>query len=105
MSAHLKIKPVQWIGRTKEDLSDLHEDVRDAVGQALYEAQCGGKHQNAKPLSGFGDACVLEIVADHTSAIPTALFILSDGQIAYMCCMFLKRSRSQGSRHHKMKWM
>jgi len=31
-----KVKPVSWVGRSKEDLSALHEDVKDAVGQALF---------------------------------------------------------------------
>jgi phage-related protein len=35
------------------------------MGYALYQAQIGLKHLNAKPLKGFGGAGVLELVADH----------------------------------------
>jgi phage-related protein len=59
------IKPISWVGGSKEGLSVLHADVKDAVGQALFEAQKGRRHASAKPLSGYGDASVLEIVVDH----------------------------------------
>ena len=34
------------------------------MGYALYLAQTGGKHPDAKPLRGFGGAGVLEVVDD-----------------------------------------
>ena len=34
------------------------------MGYALYVAQQGGKHRDAKPLKGFGGAGVVEIVSD-----------------------------------------
>jgi len=35
------------------------------MGYALYVAQRGGKHPDAKPLRGFGGAGILEIVDNH----------------------------------------
>jgi phage-related protein len=35
------------------------------MGYALYRAQTGTKHGDAKPLDGFGGAGVLEVVSDH----------------------------------------
>ena len=52
----LKLKPVIWIANTKKVLSGFPEDVRDAMGFALFAAQKGGKHPDAKPLLGFGGA-------------------------------------------------
>ena len=34
------------------------------IGHALYLAQVGTKHRDTKPLKGFGDAGVLEVVED-----------------------------------------
>ena len=34
-------KPVEWIGSSRADLKALPEDVRDAMGHALYQAQVG----------------------------------------------------------------
>jgi phage-related protein len=41
------------------------EEVVDAIGYALYEAQKGNKHPSAKPLHGFGGAGVLEVVENY----------------------------------------
>jgi phage-related protein len=48
------IKPVVWIGSTKGDLVAFPEEVVNAIGYALYEAQKDNKHPSAKPLHGFG---------------------------------------------------
>ena len=65
------IKPVVWIGSTRADLASFPED---AMGYALYIAQRGGKHADAKPLRGFGGAGILEIVEDHTGDTYPALY-------------------------------
>ena len=51
-------KDILWIGSSLNDLKEFPEDVRGIIGQALYLAQTGGKHQSAKPLKGFGGAKV-----------------------------------------------
>jgi len=47
-----------------KDLLALPEDVVDVFGYALYLAQIGRKHDQARPMKGFGSAGVLEIVED-----------------------------------------
>jgi phage-related protein len=60
MTALSRIKPVVWIGTTKPDLTSFPEDVKDAIGYALYIAQGGRKHADAKPLRGFSGAGILD---------------------------------------------
>ena len=55
-------KPVFWIASSRKDLKKFPKGVRQTVGQALFDAQTGGKHPDAKPLRGFGGAGVLEVV-------------------------------------------
>ena len=43
----------------------MPNDVVDVFGFALHLAQSGKKHDQAKPLKGFGGASVLEVVEDH----------------------------------------
>jgi phage-related protein len=57
-----KIKPLYWVGSSKRDLLALPEEVVDVFGYALFLAQIGKKHEQAKPLKGFGSAGVLEVV-------------------------------------------
>src|ERR1051326_3808018 len=49
---------------SKRDLGTLPDPVIDLFGFALYFAQNGGKHEQARPLRGFGSAAVLEVVED-----------------------------------------
>jgi phage-related protein len=74
-----------WIGSSLEDLRLFPEEVKDVMGYALYLAQRGEKHTDAKPLRGFGGAGVLEIVERHhadafravyTIRLATAVFVL-----------------------------
>jgi phage-related protein len=54
-----------WTGSSLKDLRKFSEAVKDEMGFALYEAQCGLKPLAAKPLKGFGGASVLEIVSNY----------------------------------------
>ena len=55
-----KIKNLFCIGSTKKDLTAVPDEVQDTFGYALHRAQSGKKHEQAKPLKGFGSASVLE---------------------------------------------
>jgi phage-related protein len=46
-----KLKPLYWVGSSKRALLALPEDVVDVFGYALYLAQIGRKHEQAKPLN------------------------------------------------------
>lgn len=88
------IKPVVWIGSTKADLSSFPEDVKDTIGYALYIAQRGGKHADAKPLRGFGGAGILEIVADYAGGTYRAVYTLRLAGRIYVLHVFQKKSKT-----------
>ena len=50
------------------DIVMLADEVIDVFGFALFLAQTGRKHEQAKPLQGFGGAGVLEVVEDHMAS-------------------------------------
>ena len=58
------LKPVEWIGSSKTDLKRFPEPVQDRMGYAIYRAQLGRQHRDAKPPGGFGSG-VLELVSRH----------------------------------------
>ncbi len=58
------LKSLVWIGDSLETVRSFPPAVKDEVGFALYQAQIGSKHVNAKPLKGVGPG-VLEIVSDY----------------------------------------
>jgi len=92
-SANPTVKPVIWIGSAKADLSRFPEDVKDAMGFALFVAQRGGKHVNAKPLRGFGGAGVLEIVEDHAGDTYRAVYTVRLAGRVYVLHAFQKKSK------------
>ena len=94
MNSVRKPKPVIWIGSSKEDLSAFPREVAGAVGFALYEAQKGNKHPNAKPLHGFGGAGVLEVVENHDGDTCRAVYTVKLADRIYVLHVFQKKSKS-----------
>jgi len=93
IAASANTKPVVWIGSAKEDLVAFPEEVVRAIGFAIYEAQKGNKHPNAKPLHGFGGAGVLEIVEDHDGDTYRAVYTVRLAGRIYVLHAFQKKSK------------
>ena len=87
MSVHLK--PLHWVGFSKKDLLDMPSDV---FGFALHMAQSGKKHDQAKPLKGFGGASVLEVVEDHMGDTYRAVYTVKIADRVYVLHCFQKKS-------------
>jgi len=88
------LKPVIWVGSSREDLRSFPDAVRDHMGYALYVAQLGGKHRGAKALSGFGGAGVLEIVKDYRGDAFRAVYTLRHRERVYVLHAFQKKSKT-----------
>ena len=86
-------KPLFWIGSTKRDLKQFPDDVQDAMGHALDMAQQGKKQQDAKPLSGFGGASILEIVEDHDGDTYRAVYTVRFAGAVYALHVFQKKAK------------
>ena len=82
-----------WVGSAREDLKRFPEDVQDLIGQALLDAQYGGKHPDAKPLQGFGGAGVLEIVEEDGSGTYRAVYTVRLHSGVYVLHAFQKKSK------------
>ena len=68
--------------------------VQDHMGYALYVAQQGGKHRDAKPLTGFGGAGVVEIVKDYRGDTFRAVYTLRCEEAVYVLHAFQKKSKT-----------
>ena len=87
------IKPLIWVGSSLKDLKAFPEVVKDEMGYALFEAQCGLKPIAAKPLKGFGGASVLEIVSDYQADTFRAVYTVKFGERVYVLHAFQKKSK------------
>jgi len=87
-------KPVFWVASSNKDLKKFPKSVRRAFGQALYDAQTGGKHPDAKPLKGFHGAGVLEVVEDDHGSTYRAVYTVRFAGTVYVLHAFQKKSKS-----------
>jgi phage-related protein len=86
-------KHVLWVGSSKKDLMAMPDEIRSAFGFALYLAQQGKKHQNAKPLKGFTGAGVLEVVEDCLGDTFRAVYTVKIAENIYVLHCFQKKSK------------
>src|SRR5580700_4724492 len=87
-------KPVFWVASSKKDLQKFPKVVRQTIGQALFDAQTGGKHPDAKPLKGFKGAGILEVIADSDGSTYRAVYTVKFAGIVYVLHAFQKKSKS-----------
>lgn len=80
------------MGSAKKDLLALPEEVVQVFGYALYLAQVGEKHEQAKPLKGFSTAGVLEVVAECRGNAYRAVYAVKLSGAVYVLHCFQKKS-------------
>src|SRR5262245_43907698 len=87
-------KPVFWVASSRKELRRFPKRVKQTMGQALFDAQTGEKHPDAKPLKGFGGAGVLEIVEDDDGNTYRAVYTVKFAGAIYVLHAFQKKSKS-----------
>jgi len=86
------LKPLEWVGSSKEELKAFPANVKDHVGFALYQAQAGLKHRDAKPLKGLGSG-VLEVVSRHDGDTYRAVYTVRFKGAVYVLHAFQKKAK------------
>ena len=86
-------KDIVWVASSLEDLKRFPEPVQKVMGFALFQAQCGGKHLQARPLKGFAGAGVLEIIEDFDGDAFRTVYTVRFADAVYVLHAFQKRSK------------
>jgi phage-related protein len=86
--------PLEFVGSSKDDLSEFPVPVKVCVGFALRAAQKGKKHPDAKPLKDFHGAGVVEIVSDFDGDTFRAVYTIKLKGMVYVLRAFQKKSKS-----------
>ena len=86
-------KPLVWVATSREDLKRFPDKVQRVMGYALYLAQIGRKHPEARPLKGFGGAGVLEVVEDFEGNAYRAVYAVKMADVVYVLHAFQKKSK------------
>ncbi len=87
------LKPVEWIGSTRDNLRSFPDEVRAVMGEAIYRAQKGEEHPAAKALRGFGGRGVLEIVDDYDGDTYRAVYTVRFARVIYVLHAFQKKAK------------
>jgi len=85
-------KPLEWIASSYKDLLALPPNVRRRFGYALALAQMGDRDDNAKVLTGFGDAGVLEVIENATGGTYRAVYTVRFTEAVFVLHCFQKKS-------------
>jgi phage-related protein len=85
-------KELEYVGGSQRDLSKFPEAVQEVVVFALLEAQDGSKHQDAKPLTGFGGAGVLEVADTFKGDAYRVVYTVDFPGMVYVLHAFKKKS-------------
>jgi phage-related protein len=93
-------KPIKWVSSAKRDLDAMPQDVKDVFGHAIDLAQAGGKHQDAKVMTGFGSAGVLEWSRTTRATLSGLHRQVRRGS---MSCIAFRRSPKAASRRRNRK--
>ncbi len=86
------LKPVEWVGSSKEDLKKFPDSVQDRVGFAVYQAQIGLRHRDAKPLTGLGSG-VVEVVSRYDGDTYRAIYTIRFKSAVYVLHAFQKKAK------------
>ena len=87
------MKPIFWVGSSRDNLRAFPAEVRALIGEALYRAQLGGEHPATKALKGFGGRGVLEIVDDFDGDAYRAVYTVKLAGRLYVLHAFQKKSK------------
>jgi phage-related protein len=82
------------MGKSRKNICEFPDSVKGTIGHGLDIAQCGGKHDRAKPLKGFKGSGVLELVEDFDGDTYRAVYTVKFTEAVYVLHVFQKKSKT-----------
>ncbi len=87
------IRPLVWVASSRNDLLSLPPPVVAELGYGLFLAQIGEPHEARRVLSGFGNACVVELLASRRSGTYRAVYSVRFAQAIFVLHVVQKKAR------------
>jgi phage-related protein len=84
------VKPVIWMGGSREDVRRFPETVQDSVGFELYRVQCGLEPKDWKPMTDIGTG-VKEIRVRDEAGIFRMIYLATRPEGVYILHRFQKK--------------
>jgi len=86
------LKPVHFVGASREDIRRFPEDVRETAGVQLFKVQQGREPDDWKPMPTIGSG-VQEIRIREEGSAYRVLFVAKFEEAVYVLHLFQKRSQ------------
>jgi phage-related protein len=86
------VKPVVWMGGSREDLRQFPETVQDSLGFELYRVQCGFDPKDWKPMTTVA-AGVREIRVRDEAGIFRMIYLATRPEGVYVLHCFQKKAQ------------
>lgn len=86
------MKPLVFVADSLRVIRKFPDLVRQRIGFALYQAQMGDKHFDAKPLKNLGPG-VLEVISDHQGNTFRTVYTIRFEKAVYVLHAFQKKSK------------
>jgi phage-related protein len=86
------MKPLHFVGSSREDLRELPESARETTGHQLFKVQQGKEPDNWKPMSTVGVG-VQEIRVWDESGTYRVFYVAKFEEAVYVLHVFEKRSQ------------
>jgi phage-related protein len=88
------LKPLQWVGGSKNSLDGVPDDVKDVFGSALLDVQYGDTPDAAKPFGEGLPHQIWKIGEDHDGGTYRAIYTAAFPEVVYVLDVFMKKSKS-----------
>jgi phage-related protein len=86
------MKPVYFVGSSREEMRELPEDARETAGHQLFKVQQGKEPDDWKPIPSVGVG-VQEIRVWEQSGTYRVLYVAKFEEAVYVLHVFEKRSQ------------
>ncbi len=93
MNEMLDLRPLLWVSSSKRDFIEMPEDVVSDFGHWLFQIQKGKVPKNAKALSGFGGAQIMELWKDNANGTFRAVYTVRYAEVVIILHAFQKKSK------------
>jgi phage-related protein len=88
----IDLKPVIWLGTTRDDIREQRPTIRDELGQQLLRVQMGLMPNNYKPIAAVGPGAY-EIRVRDAEGIARLMYVATFHDTVCVLHVFTKKSQ------------